>query len=446
MFDKFKQEWEDTPRSQRWFFIGIAAVGFGGLAIHAAFFPRQAPDQIAKDTSAAEMADGQAGTDAADFHARTALPTNSRNQGLEDLSAKIDKFTTQMSTRMDSIEGGRGAGSSVKGTGAGSLGQSTGGTAPSVGAVAPAQQGAVDLDQIIQAPTFSSDSHVAASPGGLRQPSGVFSTNGADAASAVERAQARLKVWEDPTQEGESDLEKIKGETQRDQEVVPVNAGIESVLLSGFNARPSGSVSGAVGSSQSANSVGAPFVTRLKGDAILPNGWRVADLGDCYLGGSATAVLSAERAYAIADQLSCVKPNGEVYEGAVKAYALDVDGTLGLACKVVSKQGSLLMQAALTGMVSGIGAALSPSTIPTYNSNGSNGSTQSYQYPNVGAVAATSAGAGVQQASAQLSKFYLQYASEVFPVCEVVSTTRATWVLREAVVLTRRKDIKESAQ
>ena len=222
---------------------------------------------------------------------------------------------------------------------------------------------------------------------------------------------------------------------------------MESVLLSGFNARASGSVAGAVGSaSTSANNVGAPFVTRLKGDAILPNGWRIPDLGDCYLGGSAVAVLSAERAYSIANQLSCIKPNGEVYEGPVKAYALDVDGTLGLACKVVSKQGSLLMQAALTGMVSGLGAALSPTSIPTYNSNGTNGSTQSYQFPNLGAVAATSAGAGVQQASSQLSKFYLQYASEVFPVCEVVSTTRATWVLEETVVLKRRTDTKETSR
>ena len=35
---------------------------------------------------------------------------------------------------------------------------------------------------------------------------------------------------------------------------------------------------------------------------------------------------------------------------------------------------------------------------PTYNSNGTNGSTQSYQYPNLGAVAATSVGGGIQQA------------------------------------------------
>ena len=303
----------------------------------------------------------------------------------------------------------------------------------------------MDLDQIIQTPTFTSDTPGATGGVAIKQPGGgLFSGASADAASAVERSQARMKVWDDPPQSGEADVAELKREAVSDQLVIPVNAGMESVLLSGFNARASGSVAGAVGSaSTSANNVGAPFVTRLKGDAILPNGWRIPDLGDCYLGGSAVAVLSAERAYSIANQLSCIKPNGEVYEGPVKAYALDVDGTLGLACKVVSKQGSLLMQAALTGMVSGLGAALSPTSIPTYNSNGTNGSTQSYQFPNLGAVAATSAGAGVQQASSQLSKFYLQYASEVFPVCEVVATTRATWVLEETVVLKRRKDTKE---
>ena len=33
-------------------------------------------------------------------------------------------------------------------------------------------------------------------------------------------------------------------------------------------------------------------MTRLKGDAILPNGWKLSDMGDCFLGGSGTAGLS----------------------------------------------------------------------------------------------------------------------------------------------------------
>ena len=445
MFDKIKQDWEDMPRAHRWGFGGFVVFAFSALAAHAAFSSNKPPDQVAREASAADASNVANEPEATGFHARTALPDTNRNQGLEDLSLKIDKFASQMGSRMDAMETARITQQNTRAAAAAQAGQ---GASNGSGSGAGPDRGVVDLDQIIQTPTFTSDTSAVATGASIKQPGGgLFSGTSAGAASAVERAQARMKVWDDPPASTDGDVSELKRDASNDQLVIPVNAAMESVLLSGFNARASGSVAGAVGSaSTSANNVGAPFVTRLKGDAILPNGWRIPDLGDCYLGGSAVAVLSAERAYSIANQLSCIKPNGEVYEGPVKAYALDVDGTLGLACKVVSKQGSLLMQAALTGMVSGLGAALSPSGIPTFNSSGTNGSTQSYQYPNLGAVAATSAGAGVQQASSQLSKFYLQYAGEVFPVCEVVSTTRATWVLEETVVLHRRKDIKEASR
>ena len=442
MLEKIKQDWEDMPRAHRWGFGGFVVFAFSALAAHAAFSSTKPPDQVVKEASAADASSVPNEPDATGFHARTALPDTNRNQGLEDLSLKIDKITSQMDSRLAAMETARITQQNAKSAGAAPGVQ---GALNGSGASASPDRGVVDLDQIIQTPTFTSDTSGGAAGVAIKQPGGgLFAGASADAASAVERSQSRMKVWDDPPASSDGDVAELKREAASDQLVIPVNAAMESVLLSGFNARASGSVAGGVGSaSTSANNVGAPFVTRLKGDAILPNGWRIPDLGDCYLGGSAVAVLSAERAYSIANQLSCIKPNGEVYEGPVKAYALDVDGTLGLACKVVSKQGSLLMQAALTGMVSGLGAALSPTSIPTYNSNGTNGSTQSYQLPNVGAVAATAAGAGVQQASSQLSKFYLQYASEVFPVCEVVSTTRATWVLEETVVLKRRKDTKE---
>jgi conjugal transfer pilus assembly protein TraB len=220
--------------------------------------------------------------------------------------------------------------------------------------------------------------------------------------------------------------------------VIPVNSALEAVLLSGFNARPSGSTTGAAGTVVSANKVGAPFVTRIKGQAIMPNGWKLSDLGDCFLGGSAIAVLSTERANAIADTMSCIAKDGEVWEAPIEAYGLDVDGTLGIAGTVVSKQGSLLMQAALTGMASGLGSALSPTSIPAYNSNASNGSTSGVQYPNAAGLASTAVGQGVNHAAAQLSKFYLDYAKEVFPVVEVTSGTRVTWILTRSVELKRR--------
>lgn len=220
--------------------------------------------------------------------------------------------------------------------------------------------------------------------------------------------------------------------------VIPVNSGFEAVMLTGVYARPSGSIGGALGAVQSANTIGAPFVTRVKGSAILPNSWRVADIADCYLGGSAVANLSAERATVIANKLSCVTPAGEVYEANIKAYGVDIDGIQGLAGKVVSKQGAVLGQSFLVGIASGLGSALSPTAIPGYNSGATGGTTQ-YQQPNPAIIAQTAVGQGLQTAAAQLSKFYLDFARELFPVVEVVSGTRVTWILLESAELTKFK-------
>ena len=436
MFEKVKQDWADMPDAHKWAFGGFIALGAMAILAHAALKPSKSADEIA---GAAVNQAGQsqpAGVDAPDFHGRTALPDTNRNQGLEDLSLKIDRTNARFDEFLSKMSGTPGA--LARPTQAPVVTQ-PGGTGNAPGP--SGNSGAVDLDQLIPAPTFTSD-------GGFKQPGGAFAPPSAVPASSPEPAQARMKVWDDDTQASDGDAAALKRQAEPGDTVsIPANSALESVLLSGFNARPTGSAAGAVGSAQtSANNVGAPFVTRLKGDAILPNGWRISDLGDCFLGGSAVAVMSASRAYAVADVLTCVKPNGEIYEGHVKAYALDVDGTLGISGKVVSKQGSLLMQAALSGMASGLGAALTPTAIPTYNSSGTNGSTASYQMPNLGAVGATAAGQGLTQASAQLSKFYLQYASELFPVVEVVSTTRATWVLEETVTLKRRYSVKEASR
>jgi conjugal transfer pilus assembly protein TraB len=441
MFEKTKQDWADMPDAHKWAFGGFIAFGAMAIAAHAAFKPSKGADELA-NAVATQAAGQQTGAESPEFHGRTALPDSNRNQGLEDLTLKIDRTNARVEEMLNSM---RAAPGTVPHPTQAPVVAQPGGQGSST--ATPGNAGVVDLDALIPAPTFNNEGTGA--NGGLKQPGGgAFAGPAVESASAPERVQARMKVWDDDGQRSDSDIAALKREADAAFTVsIPANSALESVLLSGFNARPTGSTAGAVGNAQtSANNVGAPFVTRLKGDAILPNGWRLSDLGDCFLGGSAVAVLSAERAYAVADVLSCIKPNGEIYEGHVKAYALDVDGTLGIAGKVVSKQGSLLMQAALSGMASGLGAALSPTAIPTYNSSGTNGSTASYQMPNLGAVGATAAGQGVTQASAQLSKFYLQYASEVFPVVEVVSTTRATWVLEETVTLKRRDPLKEASR
>ncbi|MAF04681.1 TraB/VirB10 family protein [Herbaspirillum sp.] len=258
--------------------------------------------------------------------------------------------------------------------------------------------------------------------------------NTADVAPAkTERTgpSGKAKVW------GDSPVTEEKASKGDDtvRITVPVNSGIEAVMLTGINARANTSGGLPAGSVNSANSVGAPFASRAKGLAVLPNRFKVSELNDCFIGGSGVAVLSAERAKVISDKISCVGPNGEIFEGPIKAYGVDLDGMEGISGRVVTKQGSILAKAALAGVASGLGSALSPQGITGYNSNQTSGQ-QGIQYVNPSLVAQQSIYGGINSATSMLSKFYLDFAREMFPVIEIDAGTRITWILKESLDLT----------
>lgn len=404
MIEDFKQKWAQMDPKWRTIFICILVLGpvfiFFQHQKNAAANEAAEKRRLEKIEADAKKAPGESVNFAV-------LPTSPRNQGLEDLATQVE----QLRQELQAATNGRGMATSGAAVGT---------------AVAPAQS--VDLSAPIDTRAGAGGLNLAAlddpspSKGQSTQPKETFTPAPPPAPS--------MKTWQ-PEKVAEKPVDSAP------DLVIPVNSGIEGVLLTGVNARPTGATAGAVGGSTSANNVGAPFVTKLKGDAVLPNGWKLADLGDCFLGGSAIAVLSAERAYAISDTLSCIAPNGDVYEGAVKAFGVDVDGIQGLSGKVVSKQGAILAQAFLTGIASGLGSALAPTAVPGFNNTATGGSTQ-YQTPDASMVARTAVGTGISNAAGQLSRFYLEFARETFPVIEIPATTRITWILKESLVLKKK--------
>jgi conjugal transfer pilus assembly protein TraB len=48
-------------------------------------------------------------------------------------------------------------------------------------------------------------------------------------------------------------------------------------------------------------------------------------------------------------------------------------------------------------------------------------------------LARTAVGTGINNAASQLSRFYLEFARETFPVIEIIAGTRVTWILKESV-------------
>lgn len=441
-FETIRQDWEDMDKKWRTVIIAIAVTGCIIIGIKVARGDSEQPSTADSTKTDMPNAGQDVPKDSSAFHL-SVIPSTNRNQGLEDLKTEIE------SLREEVIKS-RGAGAPNQWQPAGATGGAAG-TPPAPATSAPTAQ--VDLKAPGNQNAAGSPSDPNAAGIDLNKPiPGVSfdeSTKGGTGEKAdrtkslqkinngdpmqLDKLRPKQKVWP-----SEAVSEKMQQTAADPGPVIPVNSALEAIMLSGVNARPSGSISGAAGSINSANNVGAPFVTRIKGDAILPNGWKLNDLGDCFLSGSATAVLSTERAYAVAENLSCIGKAGEIYEGKIQAYALDADGTLGIAGKVVSKQGSLLLQAALTGMASGLGSALSPTAIPGYNQNVQSGSTAGIQYPNGALVAQSAVGQGINTAAGQLSKFYLEYAREIFPVVEVTAGTRVTWVLKESIELKRR--------
>jgi conjugal transfer pilus assembly protein TraB len=140
--------------------------------------------------------------------------------------------------------------------------------------------------------------------------------------------------------------------------------------------------------------------------------------------------------------MSCIDKQGNVYEAPVKAYGVDVDGIQGISGRVVTKQGALLAKATLAGVASGFGSAFSPTALPSYNQNAQSGDRQGIQYPNANLIAGSALGGGINEASRQVSKFYLDYAKEMFPVVEVNAGTRVTWILQETVELNQTRKAK----
>lgn len=420
MFGKLKHEWNEMEPKYRVVITALVVAGSIGIFI---VHQKNTEADARKRNAVAGTAVNQQGDAPAVPGAKpynwAALPTTNRNQGLEDvmnelrsLREELNQYKANAASGTIATKGGRTASASQEGA------------SSNAAQVLNSPISAPSKEDLV--PPIKFEATRTENPG---QNPGRKAEPPLTKAAPEATAGPSPKVWQPVSTE----TKEIEASPKL---VIPVNTGLEAVLLSGVAARPSGATGGAVGSALSANSVGAPFVTRLKGSAILPNGWKVQDLGDCFLGGSAVAVLSAERAYAISDTLSCVAANGEVYEGSVKAYGLDVDGTLGLAGKVVSKQGAILFQALLTGLASGLGAALTPTPIAGANTS-SNGSAQGVQYADTDTIARTAVGTGVGNATSQLSRFYLEFAKETFPVIEVVAGTRITWILKETIELKR---------
>jgi len=170
-----------------------------------------------------------------------------------------------------------------------------------------------------------------------------------------------------------------------------------------------------------------PVLIRLSDNSVLPNRYR-AEYRECFVIAAGYGDISSERAYLRTELLSCVRPNGDPLEVKIQGSVFGEDGKVGMRGRLVTKQGQMLANALLAGVVSGIGQGFSQANT-------------TYSTSPLGSVAtATGAdayragiGSGVGKALDRLAQYYIKLAEQTFPIIEVDAGREIDVVLTKGV-------------
>ncbi len=236
-----------------------------------------------------------------------------------------------------------------------------------------------------------------------------------------------IDVTESPkSQVSASQKQKSQNENKNKKKTISIPAGsfVSTILLNGLDAPTGGSGTG--------NPV--PILMRVSGFVQLPNQWR-SNLKNCFILGEAKGSLSSERVYIRVDKLSCVTPKGKRLTVAITGYVSGADGKVGLAGRVVSKQGAMLARTLVAGFLQGVGQAFQQSQQTISLSPLTGGSTTQANSLDTKTMMKMGIGGGVSKATEKLADFYMNMAKEMFPVIEIDSGRHATVILLSGVSL-----------
>jgi conjugal transfer pilus assembly protein TraB len=161
----------------------------------------------------------------------------------------------------------------------------------------------------------------------------------------------------------------------------------------------------------------------------LPYRFR-ADVRECFVLLSAYGDLSSERAYARGEQISCVANDGTTIEDRLEGFASDETGKNGIVGRVVSKQGAFIARALTVSMMQGVAQAFSAANATSPVSVGET-SADSLALIKTNSESGVSNGIGLGME--KIADFYLQQATDMFPVIEVSAGRQIDVILTEGV-------------
>ena len=162
-----------------------------------------------------------------------------------------------------------------------------------------------------------------------------------------------------------------------------------------------------------------PVVLRITGPArsVMRRGKVLTtDLTGCLVNGAARGDLSSEKVYVKLARMTCAQPGGRYAVSEVKGF-ISFAGKSGVRGRVVSREGSLVGQALLAGIVGGFGRGFSANANGVFTGQiGADGKRQALSPTD---IVAGGFGQGAGEAADTVSKYLIERAEQYQPVVEM---------------------------
>ena len=205
------------------------------------------------------------------------------------------------------------------------------------------------------------------------------------------------------------------------QNYVPAGSYAPAVVLSGVDA--------STGVVSRDNPV--PVLFRITAPAVTAgfsatSGQKI-DLTGCTVTGSATGDLSAERVYVRLIQMSCIGVGNTIIETDISGYMVG-SGKAGVRGEVVSREGSLVTNAAIAGTLQGLAGAVSSLQNTASDADGSTANIA--KQLGIGSLAG-----GAESAAGTLAEYYIRRAEQYQPVVSLYGGTKVELVFMEGIDL-----------
>lgn len=154
---------------------------------------------------------------------------------------------------------------------------------------------------------------------------------------------------------------------------------------------------------------------RMIEDGVMPNGFK-APLKNCVLLASAWGNASSERVVMRGERLSCISPEGQVFEKDIVGIVYGPDGREDVRGRIVYPEGKLVQRAFIAGSLSGLGSGVSENFVT--KSISPLGATTTV---NAGEMLGYSFAQGANKGLDKLADYNIKRAEKLQPIAQVAA-------------------------